>query len=127
MAMIGQSKVVELSQAKDIKQALIDAVGDISGMRVCGMNLFIATYIRPEKTAGGIYRPPDNIKEDEFQGPIGLVLKVGEGFEGDESSLHHWVTFGYNDGLKQRYNGVPVRFLHIDRVRAFDQDPTKVL
>ncbi len=129
MAVIGQSKIIELSQAADPKKALIAAVGDISDVRICGANVFIGIYIRPEKTAGGIIRPHDNIKEDAYQGNVGLILKLGDEFsdEDQERSLHHWVMFGYNDGLRLRYNGVDCKVLPIDRVRAFDIDPTKVL
>src|SRR4030095_9367076 len=98
-------KVLELSRATDPKRALIDAV-DVSKFRTFGENLTVATYIRPEKTKGGIYRPPDNIKEDEFQGNIGLVVKIGEGFEEEPDLLHQWVRFGYTSGLKWRLKDV---------------------
>lgn len=129
MPVMGQSKIIELSQSTDIKRDLIGLVGDISEVKVCGLNLFVGLYIRPEKTAGGIIRPHDNIKEDAYQGNVGLILAMGDDFsdEDKERSLHHWVMFGYNDGLRLRYNGVDCKVLPIDRIRAFDIDPTKVL
>lgn len=129
MPVIASNKIVELAQAADAKKALIDNVGDISKVRITGQNLFVATYIRPEKTRGGIIRPESNVREDEFQGNVGLVLKVGEAFnkEDAEDLLHQWVMFGYNDGLRYRYNDVPCRTIHVDRVRQIVPDPSKVL
>ena len=124
MAVISSRKIVELAQAADPKSALIKGVGDISKVEILGHNLFVATYIRPEKTKGGVLRPEENIREDEFQGNIGLVLKTGEEITGEEGK---WVLFGYNDGLRFRYNDVPCRIISIERIRAIVPDPTKVL
>src|SRR5262245_21583298 len=126
MPLISSNKVVELARADDPKQALIDAV-DVTDIEVFGENLLVATYIRPERKKGGIYRPESSIKEDEFQGNIGLVLKIGDGLEGAEDLLHKWVRFGYNDGLRWRYNEVPIRDISIDRIRGTVKDPSRVL
>lgn len=126
--LIASQKVIELSRAEDPKRALIEAV-EVSKFRTFGENLTVATYIRPEKTRGGIIRPSENIKEDELQGNIGLVVKVGEGFTEEEAKemLHQWVRFGYNDGLKWRYNEVPLRDISIDRIRGTVENPSEVL
>ena len=126
MPLIASSKIVELARAEDPKQALIEAV-DVSKIGVWGENLLVATYIRPERTKGGIIRPESIVREDEFQGNIGLVLKIGDGLEEAEDLLHKWVRFGYNDGLRWRYNDVPVRDISIDRIRGTIDDPSKVL
>src|SRR5215475_2443467 len=101
MPVITSQRIVEISRAQDPRQALIDAV-DVSEIETCGENLLVATYIRPERTRGGIIRPESNIKEDEFQGNVGLVVQVGDGFAEEEAKeiLQRWVIFGYNDGLK---------------------------
>ncbi len=129
MAVIGASRTVDLSQTTDIKKSLIEWVGDISALRVAGTNLLVGKYIHPEKTAGGVIRAPVTIKEDEYQGNVGLVLKVGEGFDDEmgEGPLHQWVLYGYNDGLNIIYNGIACKIMPLERVRAFDVDPTKVL
>ncbi len=130
MAIISSQKILELARAEDPKQGLIDAIGvlGLDEIEVFGENLLVGTYIRPEKTKGGVIRPESNVREDEFQGNVGLVLKVGNGIlEGVEDILYKWVLFGYNDGLKYRYNDVAVRIISIDRIRAVVVDPTKVL
>lgn len=127
MAVIHSSKIVELAQAADPKRALIDAID--GGFVPLGHNLLVATYIRPEKTSGGIIRPESNIKEDEFQGNVGLVVGVGDGFSVEEAKemMHTWVVFGFNDGLRIRYGQVPCRLIYVDRIRATVEDPSKVL
>ncbi len=127
MPVISSQKILELARAENPKQALIDAV-NVSEIEVFGENLLVGTYIRPEKTKGGVIRPESNVREDEFQGNVGLVLKVGNGIlEGVEDILHKWVLFGYSDGLKWRYDDVPVRIISIDRVRGIVRDPLRVL
>ena len=127
MGMIQSSRILELARALNPKEALIDAV-DVSEIETFGENLLVATYIRPEKTKGGVYRPESNVKEDEFQGNVGLVVQVGTALKEEESDwLHHWVIFGYNDGLKWRYNDVPVRYISIERIRGTVEDPSRVI
>ena len=136
MGIISAKKIEELSRVaadgpEAAKKSLIREVGDISELEILGDNLLVATYIGSEKTKGGLYRAPESIKEDEYQGNIGLVVKVGEGLIFDESDLesplHEWVLFGYNDGLRLHYNDVPCRIISMGRIRAIIPDPTKVL
>lgn len=130
MAMISSAKVLELSEItdKDPTKKFIGAV-DLDGVTTHGENLLVITYIRPRKTSGGILRPDDNIKEDEFQGNVGLVVQVGDDFDDEQANelLHTWVVFGCNDGLRYRYDGVPLRIIPYNRVRQTVPDPFKVL
>ena len=70
--------VVELSQSDDYKKAVLKQLGDLSKFNVLGTNVLIATYIKPEKTKGGILLPDKMKDEDRYQGKVGLVLKLGE-------------------------------------------------
>jgi hypothetical protein len=122
---VSSKRIVELARATDPRQALIDAV-DVSKIRTFGQNLLVATYIRPEKTKGGIYRPDSDIQNDELQGNVGLVLQVGEAVEEGEELLHKWVRFGYNEGLKWRYADIPLRDIDLGRIRGIVDDPRQV-
>ena len=77
MSVASASKIEQISQSSDPRAAIIKAVGDLSGARVTADLVLLGTYIRNEKTAGGIIRPQENLKEDEYQGKVGLVLKKG--------------------------------------------------
>lgn len=129
MAIIPSKKLELLAQADNIEMELVRQVGDLSGLRVFGKNLLVATYIRPEKTKGGIIRPVSDIQEDVYQGNVGLLIKAGEGFAKHEQKemFRQWVIFGYNEGMKLRFNDVDCRIIALDRIKASVTDPSKVL
>lgn len=113
-------KIAELSQARDPKQALLDAVGDLSKEKVFFNHILVATYITSEKTAGGIIRPQNNIREAEYQGKVGLVIQKGPQafkddaeveFDGQNVERGDWVVFRVGDGFACTINGIPCRML----------------
>ena len=131
MAVIPSYKVLELAQADPtdpdvLKQTYIDAI-NLTGVTTWGENLLVMSYIRPERTRGGILRPADNIREDEFQTNVGLVVQVGDGLDDAEELLHQWVRFSYNSGQKWRYVDTPLRDISIGQIRGTVDDPNKVL
>jgi hypothetical protein len=135
MSVHSAPKIEILSQAKDPKQAIIDAVGDLSKIEVFSDLVLVATFIRSEKTAGGIIRPREVVQEDEFQGKTGLVLKCGplaytdwedDATRGQSAQRHTWVVFAIKDGWPVQINGVACRFIPYDKLRARVSDPTLV-
>lgn len=85
-------------------------VGDLSGVRIFGNRILVAKFER--KTvgySGKLHAAPQTNREDQYQGKVGLVLKVGPmAFEddltrgitwsGDKVKVGDWIFFGYNDG-----------------------------
>ncbi len=135
MAVLSAPKIEQLSQALNPKQAIIAAVGDLSKVDVFSDLVLVATFIRSEKTAGGIIRPREVVQEDEFQGKTGLVLKCGplaftdwedEDRRGLNAEQHTWVVFAIKDGWPVQVNGVACRFIPYDKLRARVADPTLV-
>jgi hypothetical protein len=53
-----------------------DAVGDIDGVEVFHDRVLLAVYVRPVY-AGSIITLSDTQREDIYQGPISMVLKIG--------------------------------------------------
>jgi len=105
---LSASKIEQISQAADPKKAIHLAIGDIDGMDVFSDLVLVGTYIRPEKTAGGIIRPKEVVQEDEFQGKVGLVLKSGPlayadwedpAERGEMAEPGSWVVYAIKDGL----------------------------
>jgi len=91
----------------DPAKALRDAIGDVSDIEVFNTQVLCAIYVRPEKSAGGIFLPDATRDEDKIQGKVGLVLKKGptafndpEGkwFQGVEVAENDWVYFRPSDG-----------------------------
>lgn len=93
-----RAKLRELAQQADPKKALLDSVGDIAGIEVFHNLVLVATYIEPEKTAGGIIKPDRTLAENRFQGKCALVLKVGPlAFQDDSVAKFGGVTVSPGD------------------------------
>lgn len=57
----------------------------VQGIQLLRNRVLVASFIRPEKTSGGIIRPDATREEDKWQGKAGLVLAVGpSAFDFDE-------------------------------------------
>lgn len=120
------SKILELSQAKNPKIAILTAIGDISKEEVLWDLVLVGTYIRPEKTAGGIYKPLENIQEDVYQGKSGLVLKLGSEIENPRVNVGDWVVYSIKDGWALTVNGVPCRLVPHNMIRMKLSSPDRV-
>lgn len=132
-AMLG-IKPFEKPVTKGPKADLIDAIGSLDGFEVLGTQVLLAIYIRPEMTAGGIYRP-DHVgarKEDQHQGTMGLILKIGRtAFEEDATHrwhgvvplLHDWVLFNVSDALGLAIRGLRCRLIEDVNIRMVLPEP----
>jgi hypothetical protein len=78
----------------DPKAELLARLGDISQVEIAQNEVLIATYMRPEKTAGGIVLPHQNLREDQYQGKTGLVVKIGNACRFERTNEKTGVTFG---------------------------------
>ena len=113
-------KTKELSQAKDPAKALMEGVGDLSGIDLFYNQILVATYIAPDQTKGGVFLPQSAAQEDIFQGKCGLVLKKGPmafeddadiSFKGQNVSIGDWVAFRVGDTWMLTLNGVNCRLI----------------
>lgn len=135
MPVASASKIEQISQSSNPKAAIIKAVGDISDTIVASDLVLLGTYIRNEKTAGGIIRPTDNVKEDEYQGKVGLVLKTGpiaygdwedEAERGQMAELHTWVVYQIKDAWPIQLNGTACRCIPYEKIRMQIPEPSMV-
>ena len=135
MAVVFSRKIEQLSRATDPKKGIIEAAGDLSGIEIMFNHILVGTYIRPERTAGGIIRPTENLKEDEYQGKVGLILKKGPmAFLDDDSNQFHgqnievgdWIVYRIGDGWSIHINGSPCRVLADNSIRMKIQKPDLV-
>lgn len=128
MPTVTAAKTQSISQSDDPKQAILSAVGDLSKEIVLWDLVLIGTYIRPERTRGGIIKPMEVVKEDEFQGKSGLVLKLGEGVDnifGLEEGKD-WVAYSIKDGMACHVNGTACRLVPYERIRMKLSSPEMV-
>lgn len=94
----------------DPKAALVESLqGRHLGIQMFHGNVLVATYIEPEKTAGGIIKPDRTLAENRFQGKGALVLRMGPlafkddniaKFGGAELKEGDWVMVRPSDGFE---------------------------
>ena len=81
---------MRMFHAEDPKAPLLEQVGDISGISVLHNEVLAAVYKRPEKTAGGVFLTDKARDEDEYQGKVALILKVGPAAFKDDTGAWEW-------------------------------------
>jgi hypothetical protein len=135
LSIASATKIEQISRAADPKKAIIAAVGDLSGAKISCDLVLLGTYIRNEMTKGGIIRPTETLKEDEYQGKVGLVLKTGplayadwesDSERGNQAELHTWVVYAIKDSWPVQINGTACRFIPYDKIRMQIVDPAMV-
>lgn len=98
---------MNMHHADDPKTQLLATVGDISHIRLMHNQILVATYVRPEKTKGGLVLPDKVRKEDEYQGKVGLVIAKGPlafvddgatDFRGQDVAIGDWIAYRQSDG-----------------------------
>lgn len=127
----------EKAKLADPKQFILDEMGDLSGITVAHNLVLVKIYERAAVTAGGILRTDNNLKEDIWQGAVGLVLKKGPvAFKSDDRNdfgdfnvdLGDWVLFRTADTWRQNIKGADgslkeCRFMQDAHVRAKIDSP----
>lgn len=127
------SAVKKISESADPKKAIMDLVKEaLPKINLLHGKLLLALYIAPEKTAGGIIRPNSNVKEDVWQGNVGLVLKRGPlafkdddvtKFGGGNAEPGQWVAFVPGDGKRIQIASVDCRVIEDTQIMMTLNDP----
>lgn len=127
--------LMRMKHDADPKEAMREAAGDLSGVELLHNQVLVATYKRPEKTAGGIILTDNTRKEDEYQGKVGLVLKKGpmafvdDGhvqFHGQNVEIGDWIAYRHSDGWPISVNGCHCRIIEDSHVKLTLDDPDRV-
>lgn len=117
----------KMQHAADPKAEILSKIGDISGLEVMHNRILVAVYVRPEKTAGGLFLPDKTRQEDVWQGKVGLVLAKGPqafkddatvSFAGQNVEPGDWVCFRVSDGWSLIVKGMECRMLEEISIRA---------
>jgi len=88
------------------RQALLEKVGDVSGVKLYGSDVLVAIYMRPEKTKSGIILTDNMRGEDAYQGKVGLIIGMGptaylddDGNKFRDINVGDWGAFRASDGF----------------------------
>ena len=126
---------IVMKHAVDPRNAILEAVGDVSPIEIFNNQILVAIYIRPEKTSGGIILANQTRDEDKWQGKMGLVLKKGPSafvdesqnwFNGVDVAVGDWVFFRPSDGWGLEVNGVLCRLLDDTVIRGRAPTPDMI-
>lgn len=107
---------IQLPERPDPKKVILDKLKDVPGITIASNELLMAVYQRDELSPGGIIQTAKTLKEDVYQGKVGLVVKIGENFRhkwsdpytgesgGIPISLHDWIVIRASDTLPIEIN-----------------------
>lgn len=85
MLRMDQRRYAALPIAEQRKRMLDELSPAVEGIDLLRNRILVCTFQESEKTAGGIYKPDKKLDEGQYQGTVGLVLKLGPlAFEFDE-------------------------------------------
>jgi co-chaperonin GroES (HSP10) len=117
----------------DPRKVIWDSAGDLKTIDLAANQVLIGLYKRPEKTASGLYLADQTRKEDEYQGKVGLVLKMGplafdddEYFKGFRANVGDWVAAWVSDGKQIQINDCLCRVVKDSEVRLRVDAPDRV-
>lgn len=135
MSLVAPHATIKKFSESQGKQTILDTIGDLASIQVMQNMVLVATYIRPEKTSGGLYLPDSAKEEDIYQGKVGLVLKLGptafvdqeENRFGDLSAkLHDWCVYRVGDAWDLTIRGVHCRLIRDSNIRLVVNDPEEI-
>jgi len=136
MAVVSATRIIaQVSASKNPKLEIIKLIGDLSSVEVKFNMVLLATYFRPEKTSGGVFLPDENKAEDEWQGKVGLVMKLGPmayeddaetDFGGEKVEVGEWAVYKIGDTWSLNINGYPCRMIRDSSIKMTVKDPNMV-
>ena len=119
-----------IGKGKDARTVLIDAIGadNIENFEPFHNFILIATYVRSDKTKGGIIIGGDRTRaEDRFQGKIGMVLKVGPtAFRGAKPDSFGGITVNVGDWIMYKASDAH-EFFFVDEKSSLDGSSCRLI
>lgn len=99
--------VIEMRHDEAPEKKLLREIGDLSGLEVFNDRILIGIYRHEGKTKGGIITPGPTGDESDYQGKVGLILKLGPqvntperiAIRGTEFKIGQWVAVNPSSGL----------------------------
>lgn len=101
------------------RREIIDKLGDLTHVKVAQNEFLMAIYVRSNRTPSGLYMTDKSVKEDVYQGKVGLVVKIGDACKfvrvddtsrriyGVAVTLYDWVVVRPSDTWALEINGNP--------------------
>jgi len=109
---------MRMQHDQDPAELLLEKLGDIGKIHVFNTYVLYAIYERPKVTKGGIHLTDNTTGEDEYQGKVGLIIKVGPMVNDEHESRGaklepgQWIAVRASDGWALKVNGVLCRMVN---------------
>lgn len=125
----------KMHHAVDPREEMLSRIGDLSQVEVFHNQTLVMVYIRPDKTASGLFLADSTRDEDRFQGKAGLVVKKGllafvddehNKFQGQDVEIGDWVFYRVSDGFPITINGCLCRLLEEVHIKGRIPSPDAV-
>ena len=130
------TKALRMIHTVDPRQEIYARVRDhIDNVEVMGAEVLLGIYIRPDKTAGGIFLSDRTRNEDKWQGKVALVLKKGPiAFVNDERhnfgdkvpDVGDWVALRVGDSFQLSMGEQMCRIAEDVNIKLILKDPDSV-
>jgi hypothetical protein len=134
-------ELAEAAKQKGPKDAILDALGDLSWYEPFHNLVLVGTYV-PPAMIGSVHIPDKSHSEARFQGVCGLVLRIGPGAFKDEGHIkfygvtvneHDWIIYRPSDAVEQflRFrgtinDGVSCRLIEDSHIKGRVDDPSRI-
>jgi len=121
-----------VADAEDPKREIIKWAGNLKDISVKNDRILVATYARPQKTAGNILLPDSQLAENRWQGMVGLLLACGPSafkydgsfkYEGEPPKVGDWIVYKPAESTEVAWRKMSCRILRSDSVIATIKDP----
>lgn len=128
MPVASAKKIEILAQADDPAEAIKKAVGSTKDFQTLYDLVLVGTYIQPEKRKSGLIMPGTILKEDEYQGVVGLILQMGPEAEKIAAEtggprVGDWIVYSVNSAWSMHLRDAPCRLIPYEKLRMRINDP----
>ena len=130
---VGGGAMPWFTEEQDVKDFIFGKLGDLTDIEFLFNEVLVAKYIR-EEVGAGLLAAPETQREDQWQGVVGLVLKVGprafvdddsNKFYGQKVEVGDWALYRNSDGwdkniayIDSRTNFVQCRIIQDAHIRG---------
>lgn len=121
-----------VSSAENPKKEILKWAGSLKDIELTADRILVATYARPQKTAGNIILPDSQLAENRWQGMVGLLLAGGPtawrydgsyAYEGEAPKIGAWVVYKPADSTEVAWRKMSCRIMRSECVIATIKDP----
>ena len=127
---------LKMIHAEDPKKVVLAKLkGAVASIAMLGDKVLVASYARPDRTAGGILLVDKTRDEEKYQGKTGLIVAMGPlAFVEDEDhkwagrapKIGDWVLFNIGDTRRLLIREADCRILADVNVHAVISDPDDI-